>query len=538
MGKPEKPAQDGSKRHDDDYFARQWEGMKKKNADELERRKRASAKGNDRPNTHGESKTPYTPWLLIPVNPGDYGVRPLPSGTPYWGSPFIGVISPDPSGAPLAGAENQVFARVFNLGASTAAPVMVRFYWADPSVGLGTANAHFIGEIMAEIPPLSSHIVTCPTPWVPTFLNDGHECLFASVTHVMDPITAPFAPWADRHFGQRNLSVLPAIAQSFQIWLPPTTAQVLELHVLAVKITVPDGLMLRRTPVETIEHLAAQVMGGFGGGRAVKRGRGSKAINFQVERINAAHVVKGAEFLGETQPARVLPPAEAKDQRQAAHRLGEAVLKIEGRADVAQLCQLAFGEIELAGNEFILLNLTSWAGGMVGGGYIMTFANPRWFDPAKLDSHHDDERRKMMKDQKTPDGKEGRRDLRDLVIANNPEAKATLEIARTLAAELPIQSAKGLRGGLEVGGVKLSGEALTDLFGSALPIADEEELVAKVAAAVRVFVAEGEAHRPMLGAGPARLLDTLKAHGGVAPIQMLFSSGKPIFALSREDKEY
>lgn len=121
----------------------------------------------------------------------------------------------------MAGAENHIVARIFNLGAATAAPTKVDFFWSDPSVGLGAAEAHFIGTEYVEVQPMTSQVVRCATPWIPSYLNDGHECVFVQCdNHVLDPLLLPFQPWADRHVGQRNMHVLPAVAQAFHLWAP------------------------------------------------------------------------------------------------------------------------------------------------------------------------------------------------------------------------------------------------------------------------------------------------------------------------------
>ncbi|KSV72238.1 hypothetical protein N183_27095 [Sinorhizobium sp. Sb3] len=518
-----------TKGHDDDYFSKQWAELlerEKADAEEFRRKWLIWQKRN-------EGRLHYTPWLIIPAHQTDCGLRPLPSGTPYWASPFIGVNSPDPSGKPLAGAENQVVARVFNLGALTSAPTIVRFYWADPSVGLGAANAHQIGSIMIEVPPLSSQVIACPTPWIPTFLNNGHECLFVSADNaVLDPVTAPFEPWSDRHFGQRNVSVLPAVQQLFQLWLPASAARVIELRALALKVTVPQGLSLRRTPAETIDQVAQMMLAGLGGGRPVKERGGRQKISYRVERIAAERVIDGAKLLGETQPSRARINRGEAELQQAGHALGEVVLQAAAEPDLAQLCQISLRGTDLAVNEFILLSLSGLAGQIVEGGYLLTLANPKWFEPDQfvLAAARGSEMSKQEK--KRPSG-----DLRDLVIAHNPQANATYEIVSKLAGQLPIRSAKELGRGVPLGDQVIPQELIAQLGDGLFPIESEEDLVIKVSAMLRTFASEGEAHRPILSSGAARLLDTLHAFGGKPPIQALIGRGKPIFPVKPEGEE-
>jgi hypothetical protein len=152
-----------------------------------------------------------TPWLVLRCDDDDLGIRPLPATTPFWVSPDIWVQSSDPLGNPVAGEENTLVARIFNLGALTAAPVKVDFYWADPSLGLGPSTMHPVGTAYVEIPALGHAEVPCPTPWVPVDVNGGHECVLVNSSNwVLDPITAPFSPTVDRHVGQRNLHVVTA----------------------------------------------------------------------------------------------------------------------------------------------------------------------------------------------------------------------------------------------------------------------------------------------------------------------------------------
>ena len=55
-------------------------------------------------------------------------------------------------------------------------------------------------------------MVKCPTSWVPTYLNGGHECLMVRAFEPLtDPLTANSWNAADdRHLGQRNISVVNA----------------------------------------------------------------------------------------------------------------------------------------------------------------------------------------------------------------------------------------------------------------------------------------------------------------------------------------
>lgn len=502
----------------DAYFAKQWEWLQRDEEKQREAFRRYWLQWRKR----NEGRARYTPWLVIPATTTDYGLRPLGGGVAHWASPFIGVISPDPSGKALAGAANTVWARVFNLGAATSAPTMVRFYWADPSVGLGADDAHPIGETMVEIGPMTSALVQCPTPWVPTYLNNGHECLFASADNpVLDPITAPFAPWADRHVGQRNVQVLPAVMQAMQMWLiGGPAAMMAELRVLALKVTV-DRLPLLATPVATIGQVADLVLAGFG---PLTRKAQDARLSHRVQRLAAEAVIAGHHLTGETRHAGGKAPrgpvAEAPD------RWGEVLARFQTPPGVHQQLQVDFRALDLAGNEFVTLHFAWLVGGVVAGGYALTLAHPGWFKPgAKLPP----ETGGHMEHDKC--------DLRDLVIRNNPQAEATLAVATQLARHLPIESARDLCEGIKLGDAELSGELIAQLAAPLFPIRTPEELVTRVAAMLRIFVGYGNGNQACLDAGALRLLDRLEGHGDRPSMQMLVARGKPIFPLPPEKKE-
>lgn len=93
----------------------------------------------------GARKDSLLPMLFLRANPGDTGTRPVVG--PFWESPDIYIlagVSPDdaPDLPPAlgeiaqAGAENTVYAHVWNLGRAAADDVVVEFFWIDPSLGV------------------------------------------------------------------------------------------------------------------------------------------------------------------------------------------------------------------------------------------------------------------------------------------------------------------------------------------------------------------------------------------------------------------
>jgi len=200
----------------------------------------------------------YTPWLLIRYNATDMGMRPLPSGTPFWASPDISVESSDVLGRPVAGEPNFLHARVFNLGKAPSSPTRVQFYWGDPSLGLGGATMNLIGTEWVEIPAHASRDVRCNTPWVPVMVNGGHECVMVN-THnpLLDPIVQPFRAWLDRHVGQRNLTVIPSAAGQV-VMFSLTAANILPMMARTQFVARIEHLRIDRAAVEKVSP--AQLM--------------------------------------------------------------------------------------------------------------------------------------------------------------------------------------------------------------------------------------------------------------------------------------
>lgn len=523
---------------DEKYFSKQWEGLREREQD----KKRQDAWRRLWLNWQKENigRAPYSAWLVVPCNLADHGMRPLPATTPCYLSPFIGVLSPDPSGQPLTGSPNQIFARVFNLGAATSAPTRVEFYWADPSVGLGAADAHLVGTETVEIPPMSSEVVTCSTPWIPSYLNGGHECVFVSAdNHVLDPLLLPFQPWADRHVGQRNLAVLPAVAQAFKLWMPGgRKGAFAEIKALALRVVAPDGFAGLGTPVQTIAAAADQALKGMRQLPAMATAQFGKRPEVFAQRIDAQMLIEGHRVLDEGR-------AVCNHEQQAnwpladdAYALGETLFRTESPVGLARQFELRLKHFDLAMNEIALINITCVVAGVVEGGYVLVLANPAWFKnsafrfPAEAT-----QKENSMNTSKPPHGAPGEqaddRQLRDLVLHFNPLARAALEIAQQLAPHLPIETAEKIGGELRVGGERVEADFLMQYSKSLLPITDTKDLVRKVSAMLRLFAQHGDSYRPVLSDATARFLDELHTTepGVRGAIPVLHGRGPSLFPL-------
>lgn len=133
-------------------------------------------------------------------------------GSPYWASPDIFVLAntnDEEESMPVAGMPCYLKARVRNNGSTAVANATVRFYWANPAIGLTRDTATLVGQAFVSLEPGDEREALCLTPWVPEFLNEGHECVLAEAFHETDPImpSTDFEVPTDRHVAQRNLSV-------------------------------------------------------------------------------------------------------------------------------------------------------------------------------------------------------------------------------------------------------------------------------------------------------------------------------------------
>ena len=143
-------------------------------------------------------------------------------GDPWWLSPDIWVVpGNDPLGSPgtpVVGMPAYMWARVRNNGETAVTNAEVRFYWADPSTGFDRTTANQVGSAFVTLGPGEQTEVLLLVPWVPEFVNNGHECILAEAFHAFaDPLPASpaFNVPTDRHVAQRNLTVVQASTMGF-----------------------------------------------------------------------------------------------------------------------------------------------------------------------------------------------------------------------------------------------------------------------------------------------------------------------------------
>ncbi|HEX2396463.1 MAG TPA: hypothetical protein VHI78_14035 [Bacteroidales bacterium] len=144
----------------------------------------------------------------------------IKDGTPWYLSTDVWVVS-DPSDTtesmPIVGVPCFLKARVSNNGTTGVTNATVKFYWANPSIGFNRNTANYIGQAFVSLTSGAIQDVLCLIPWVPVYLNDGHECLLAEAFHSNDPLpqSPDFNVPIDRHVAQRNLSVVNALKSVF-----------------------------------------------------------------------------------------------------------------------------------------------------------------------------------------------------------------------------------------------------------------------------------------------------------------------------------
>lgn len=182
----------------------------------------------------------------------------IDDGNPWYLSPDVWVVpGNDPNGAtgvPVVNEPAYVWARVHNRGTTAVTNVTARYYWANPSMIITPSTAHQIGTSFVSLVPGETKDVLCLTPWIPTWVNDGHECLISEAFHTSDPLPPrgpndPFDPPNDRHVAQLNLGVALARAR-----------MQMAIHCFAAGNaarlgTAEVSLRARRAPIETLANL-------------------------------------------------------------------------------------------------------------------------------------------------------------------------------------------------------------------------------------------------------------------------------------------
>jgi hypothetical protein len=143
----------------------------------------------------------------------------IPDGNPWWLSPNVWVVpGADPEGSaglPVAQQPAYLWARVTNNGTEAVQGATVRFYWENPAVGFDRNTqppaGGLVGTALVDLAVNETADVLCLAPWIPDYVNQGHECILAEAFHpAFDPLpnSPAFNVPTDRHVVQRNLQVV------------------------------------------------------------------------------------------------------------------------------------------------------------------------------------------------------------------------------------------------------------------------------------------------------------------------------------------
>lgn len=183
---------------------------------------------------HRPNREDVLPYLLIRAfAPGDRAVRPIWPPQPSWWCPDIHLIDTAWTGpfqadqvvaSPTAGRSYRMFVHVWNLGLLPAVGVHVRAWHLAPGFFSGQSGytRHLIGGAFLDLAPRTApgahRLAEIVPAWsIPARSMDGHDCLVASVECPADRWNGVLDANADRHVGQRNLTIFKSAASMAQL---------------------------------------------------------------------------------------------------------------------------------------------------------------------------------------------------------------------------------------------------------------------------------------------------------------------------------
>jgi hypothetical protein len=227
---------------------------------------------HEAPNEGDQSgETPGT-FLVIPYFPGDRGrsgsERPLTldPGVVSWLCPSIVVNGVPGSNTFRRGDPTSVTVAVSNWGlGTTAAPVQVSVWWAEPSTGFTTGGP--FGQTVLPV-PTGGAVYTSPSiiGTIPT-TAPPHVCLLARVSSPFDAPAkgSPFDPVNDRHRAQLNIIDVTAKsggAFQFMFWAGNPLARAAAFDVVArpvMRETLAGLHRLIRRETRPLDNMALEL---------------------------------------------------------------------------------------------------------------------------------------------------------------------------------------------------------------------------------------------------------------------------------------
>lgn len=191
-------------------------------------------------------------------------------GNPWWLSPNVWAVptsSPDePSPGEISPVVNNQYFLVANVTNTSPDDVLnaaVYFWWANPSLGiLTTANANYVGKSSVSVAGNTSNTSLELSPWTPSYVNNGHECLIAAV--VEDGGAPPTVLDGDNDptVAQHNLGVVEITGQMkgffsfpFQVCNPSRLEQRFTIHVERAPIELAAPFLPSRRESREAEHV-------------------------------------------------------------------------------------------------------------------------------------------------------------------------------------------------------------------------------------------------------------------------------------------
>lgn len=141
------------------------------------------------------------PWYLSP------NVWAVPTNTPDEPSP--GELSPK-TGQPYYLKANVRNTETYRIDNAT-----VILYWANPATTITRNTATRVGYAFVGIDGGQTAEALCLTPWIPSYINQGHECLVAEVVQGPPPTSGPLDGQNDPSVAQHNLTVVMTSGKSF-----------------------------------------------------------------------------------------------------------------------------------------------------------------------------------------------------------------------------------------------------------------------------------------------------------------------------------
>ncbi|KAF3929776.1 hypothetical protein ABW19_dt0206105 [Dactylella cylindrospora] len=145
-----------------------------------------------------------------------------------------------------------ILASIKNSGKQTTNGATVKFWVCDPSTSPTPDNSQLVGVSNVSLTPGETKEVLCVTPWVPQWINAGHQCIICEVSALNDPAPVhPNTPWdiLNRHVAQHNVDIRFSSPRNYAIL---SQMAALSLHQnTSVKVTI------RKAPKEIFKQALA-----------------------------------------------------------------------------------------------------------------------------------------------------------------------------------------------------------------------------------------------------------------------------------------